>query len=128
MNKTIIKIFMLMTFLLILTGCTTNNSENVNKKQSNDNDMLINQNYDGLEFVNAKISNNEIVTVVINNTGYTYEGSKFKIKIMDESGNTIKEIIDKVSEKVENGTTKTIKTKVNIDLSKASSIEYSIIK
>ena len=30
--------------------------------------------------------------------------------------------------KVENGTTKTIKTKVNIDLSKASSIEYSIIK
>lgn len=32
---------------------------------------------------------------------------------MDESGNTIKEIIDKVSEKVENGTTKTIKTKVN---------------
>ena len=128
MNKTIIKIFMLMTFLLILTGCATNNSENANKKKSNDNDMLINQNYDGLEFVNAKISNNEIVTVVINNTGYTYEGSKFKIKIMDESGNTIKEIIDKVSEKVENGTTKTIKTKVNIDLSKASSIEYSIIK
>lgn len=128
MNKTIIKIFMLMTFLLILTGCASNNSENVNKKQSNDNDMLINQNYDGLEFVNVKISNNEIVTVVINNTGYTYEGSKFKIKIMDESGNTIKEIIDKVSEKVENGTTKTIKTKVNIDLSKASSIEYSIIK
>ena len=81
MNKTIIKIFMLMTFLLILTGCATNNSENVNKKQSNDNDMLINQNYDGLEFVNAKISNNEIVTVVINNTGYTYEGSKFKIKM-----------------------------------------------
>lgn len=128
MNKFIVKIFMLMAFLLILTGCATNNNKNIDEKQNNDNDMLINQNYDGLEFVNAKISNSEIVTVVINNTGYTYEGSKFKMKIMDESGNTIKEIIDKVSEKVENGTTKTIKTKVNIDISKASSIEYSIIK
>lgn len=128
MNKFIVKIFMLTAFLLILTACATNNNKNIDEKQNNDNDVLINQNYDGLEFVNAKISNSEIVTVVINNTGYTYEGSKFKIKIMDESGNTIKEIIDKVSGKVENGTTKTIKTKIDIDISKASSIEYSIIK
>lgn len=49
------------------------------------------------------------------------------MKIMDESGNVIVELTDEVKEEMETGTTKTIETKTNADLSKAVSIEYSII-
>ena len=66
--------------------------------------------------------------VGLNNTGVLYEGSKFKIKIMDENGNVIVEEIDKVKEEMKTGTTKEIKTKTKADLSKAASIEYSVVK
>lgn len=45
------------------------------------------------------------------------------MKIKDYSGNLIVELIDEVDTKIETGSTKT-----NVDLSKAASIEYSIVK
>ena len=50
------------------------------------------------------------------------------MKIMDKEGNVLKEVEDEVKEPMETGTTKNIETKVDIDLSKAGSIEYSIVK
>ena len=47
---------------------------------------------------------------------------------MDENENVIKELTDSVDTKMENETTTTIETKTDIDLSKAVSIEYSIVK
>ena len=102
-----------------------------NKKEITNNEgktVVEDQIFEGLEFVNAGASDGVITTVLINNTGVTYEGSKFSIKIMDENGNTIVEEIDEVKEPMETGTTKEIKTKTNADLSKAVSVEYSIVK
>ena len=113
---------------LLITGCGCSN-ENTTEKNDNTNKTVVeDQVFEGLEFVNVSTKDGIIKTVVINNTGYTYEGSKFKMIVMDENGNVITEETDTVKGKVETGTTKEIETKTKADLSKAVSIEYSIVK
>ena len=125
MKKNILIILSTFLVLGLLTGCGCSKKEETKK----DNKTVVNnQIYEGLEFVNVSAKEGVITTVVINNTGYTYEGSKFKMTIMDENGNTLTEETDEVKESVKSGTTKEIKTKTKADLSKAASIEYEIIK
>ena len=128
MNK-IIKLGLIsMISLLILTGCGSNEEDEKNNTNDKENQSVIeDQIFEGLEFVNVGASNGVVTTIVINNTGVVYEGSKFSMKIMDENGNVLKVLTDEVKTKMETGTTQTIETKTDIDLSKAASIEYSII-
>lgn len=130
MKKIILRSISLLLVLGLITGCSEKNKQKNDKPtiSTETEEKLENQNYDGLEFVNVGVSNGIIKTVVINNTGMVYEGSKFSMKIMDEYGNVLAEIIDKVDNKVETGTTKIIETKINIDLTKVAAIEYSIVK
>ena len=112
-----------------LTGCGCDKKNN-DDETNNDNTQTVvdDQIFEGLEFVNVGASNGVIKTVVINNTGVLYEGSKFSMKIMDANGNVLGELVDEVTTKMETGTTQTIETKTKIDLSKAVSIKYSIVK
>ena len=115
----------------LVTGCGCNKKDKEeNNKVNNDGNQTVveDQVFEGLEFVNVGASNGVVTTIVINNTGLVYEGSKFSMKIMDENGNVLVELTDEVKTKMETGTTQTIETKTNIDLSKAASIEYSIVK
>ena len=119
----------------VLTGCGCDKKEE-NKENNNNNVVENNQNqsvvedqvFEGLEFVNVGASNGVISTIVINNTGVKYEGSKFSMKVMDASGNVIVELTDVVDVEMETGTTHRVETKTDADLSKAVSIEYSIVK
>ena len=119
---------LLVVGLITGCGCKKKTKEDNNKANIKGDKVIEDQIFEGLEFVNVGASNNIVKTVVINNTGATYEGSKFKMKIMDKEGNVLKEVEDEVKEPMETGTTKNIETKVDIDLSKAGSIEYSIVK
>ena len=116
----------------LITGCGCKKKEENKKEETNktnENQTVVeDQIFEGLEFVNVGASNKIVKTIVINNTGVVYEGSKFSMKIMDENGNVLKEVTDEVKEPMETGTTKEIETKVDIDLSKAAAIEYSIVK
>jgi hypothetical protein len=133
MKKNLKKIFAMLLVVSLVTGCgctkkennVTNNATGENNKEQT---VVDDQIYEGLEFVNVGVSNGVIKTIVINNTGFVYEGSKFSIKVMDSNGNVLIETTDEVKTKMENGTTQTIETKVDIDLSEAASIEYSIVK
>ncbi|MBE6160450.1 MAG: hypothetical protein E7157_05345 [Lactobacillales bacterium] len=132
MKKVIMTSISMLLVLGLVTGCGCNKKEE--KKETNTNTsngtqtVVDDQIYEGLEFVNVGATNGIVKTTVINNTGVVYEGSKFSMKIMDEKGNVLKEATDEVKGPMETGTTKTIETKVGIDLSKAASIEYSIVK
>lgn len=120
-----------LTMLLVIglaTGCSKKDKKEKKTPTGNAPTVVDDQIYEGLEFVNVGVSDGVIKTTVINNTGVVYEGSKFSIKIMDKEGNVIAELTDEVKEAMETGTTKTIETKVNKDLSKAAAIEYSIVK
>ena len=130
-----ISISMLLTLGLI-TGCgskkddNTNNSNNETEKPTIDENQTVvdDQIFEGLEFLNVGIDNNTIRTIVINNTGVKYEGSKFSIKVMDGAGNVLKELIDEIKTPMETGTTLELETNVDVDLSTAASIEYSIVE
>lgn len=132
MKNSLKKLFALLLVLGLVTGCGCNkkeeNNDNVIDNGNQNQTVVDDQIYEGLEFVNVGASDGVITTVVINNTGVVYEGSKFSIKVMDENGNVLIELTDEVTTKMENGTTQTIETKTDIDLSKAVSIEYSIVK
>ena len=110
-------------------GCSKEEKKENTKVENNENQSVIeDQVFEGLEFVNVGASNGVVTTIVINNTGVVYEGSKFSMKIMDENGNVLTELTDEVKTKMETGTTQTVETKTKVDLSKAASIEYSIVK
>ena len=121
----------------LLTGCGCdkkdtdkgNNNDNNDVVENNQNQSVVeDQVFEGLEFVNVGASDGVVSTIVINNTGVTYEGSKFSMKIMDSTGNVIVELVDEVDVQMETGTTHRVETKTDADLSKAVSIEYSIVQ
>lgn len=125
--KAKILVILLIIPILLVVGCGNKQDKINNDGENKEQTVIENQIFEGLEFVNVGINNGVIKTVVINNTGVKYEGSKFSIKIKDENNNIIIELIDEVKEEMETGTTKTIETKTNIDLSQAKIIEYSIL-
>ena len=130
MKKNILIILSMLLTLSLVTGCGCSKKENKKNIKNNNNTeqtVVEDQIFEGLEFVNVSAKDGVIKTVVINNTGYVYEGSKFSIKVMDENGNVITEEKDEVKGSMETGTTKEVQTKTKADLSKAASIEYSII-
>lgn len=124
------KFLVVLISTLVLTGCGCSRRDITETEQNNINEektVVQDQIFEGLEFVNVGTEDGVITTVVINNTGYVYEGSKFKMKVMDESGNVIVEEVDEVKGSMETGTTKEVQTKTKVDLSNAASIEYSIV-
>ena len=114
--------------LLTGCGCDKKEEEKVNNTNNQPEGVIADQKFEGLEFLNTGLDNGVITTIIINNTGVVYEGSKFNIKLMDGSGNVVGEVTDEVKNKMETGTTQTIETKTKLDLSKVKSIEYSIVK
>ena len=129
MKKIIITISMLLVLGLV-TGCGCSKKEKIKEEtdvENKEQTVVEDQIFEGLEFVNVGANEGVVKTVVINNTGVVYEGSKFSMKIMDENGNVLTELTDEVKEAMETGTTVTIETKTDTDLSKAAAIEYSII-
>ena len=114
--------------LLTGCGCDKKEEEKVNNTNNQPEGVIADQKFEGLEFLNTGLDKGVITTIVINNTGVVYEGSKFSIKLMDNSGNVVGEVTDEVKKSMETGTTQTIETKTKLDLSKVSSIEYSIVK
>ena len=137
------KVLVILLGGLMLTGCgcskrntaaNTNNNSGSNGNNNTQNEqingeqtVMQDQMFEGLEFVNVGASDGVIKTIVINNTGYVYEGSKFKMVIMDENGGVLTEEIDEVRDSMEAGTTREMETPTNADLSRAASIEYSIV-
>ena len=98
MKNKVIITLSLFLSLILITGCGCN-KKSTPKPNVEKETVVKDQKYEGLEFINVGINNN-----------------------------IIKEITDSVKEPVENGTTKTIETKSDIDLTNAASIEYSIVK
>lgn len=128
--KKVISILVILLVCVTITGCgcsKDNDDKNKTATKTEENSVMKDQIFEGLEFVNTSAQGGNIETVVINNTGVTYEGSKFSIKVKDKDANTIVELVDEVKEPMETGTTKTIVTKTDANLKNAYVIEYGIV-
>lgn len=123
MKKILLTSISILLALCLITGCGSK-KENNNIQEETITENKINE---GLEIVNTGIENQTIKTIIINNTGATYESLKIKMIVRDFKENIILEKEIEIKEKIKTGTTKTIETKVKESLNDAASIEYNIL-
>ena len=96
---------------------------------NNKNVQFKNQKFNGLDMTSSKIivedGMSSLQTTIVNNTGKDYKLNKFTIIVKDKNNKVIAEIPSYDETIIKNGETKKIGTAIDIDLSSASSIEYS---
>lgn len=144
MKKIINISLLLLLSLALIVGCNKNNKQNdeVDNNTENDNkttvevnmneDVIKNQNIDGIEITNTSLVYEDGISylkaTVTNHTGTDYELSEYRISVKDSNGNVIVTIPGYIGNILKDGESKLINTMISEDLSKATSIEYEVIK
>ena len=133
MKKILISMTIVLAATLLLTGCGKKKEETKNDVKTNTEENVVkDQEVDGLKMTNTSLTITNgistLVTEVSNNTGSDYQLEEFTIIIKDKDGNVLATIPGYVGDVIENGSTKTIDSSIDIDLSNASSVEYEIKK
>ena len=136
MKNSIKIILMSLLALGLVTGCGKEKTKEENNKQDtvvNTNEGVIkDQEIDGLKMTNTSLiyenGISTLITEVSNNTGVDYNLNEFNIIVKDANGNVITTLKGYVGGTIPNGEARTINTSSDLDLSKATSIEYSVSK
>ena len=133
MKKILISMTIVLAATLLLTGCGKKKEETKNDVKTNTEENVVkDQEVDGLKMTNTSLTITNgistLVTEVSNNTGSDYQLEEFTIIIKDKDDNVLATIPGYVGETIENGSTKTIDSSIDIDLSNATSVEYKIKK
>ena len=138
MKKQIKSLLALLLVATLVTGCGCTNKDN--KKNNAKDDVKVNteenvikdQTFEGLTFTNTSLTTTNgvstLITEVSNSTGSDYTLEEFTITIKNKAGEVITTIPGYVGDVIKNGETRTINSSIDIDLSNASSIEYSVKK
>ena len=138
MKKQIKGLLALLLVATLVTGCGCTKKDN--KKDSTKDDVKVNteenvikdQTFEGLTFTNTSLTTTNgvstLITEVSNSTGEDYTLEEFTITIKNKDGEVITTIPGYVGDVIKNGETRTINSSIDIDLSSASSIEYSVKK
>ncbi len=138
MKKQIKSLLALLLVATLVTGCGCTKKDN--KKDSTKDDVKVNteenvikdQTFEGLTFTNTSLTTTNgvstLITEVSNSTGSDYTLEEFTITIKNKDGEVITTIPGYVGDVIKNGETRTINSSIDIDLSNASSIEYSVKK
>ncbi len=138
MKKQIKGLLALLLVATLVTGCGCTKKDN--KKNNTKDDVKVNteenvikdQTFEGLTFTNTSLTTTNgvstLITEVSNSTGSDYTLEEFTITIKNKDGEVITTIPGYVGDVIKNGETRTINSSIDIDLSNASSIEYSVKK
>lgn len=126
----------LVALVLFSTGCGYNKEENKKEETENvinNNEGVINdQNYDGLDITNTSlVTENGIstfITSITNNTDSDYYVNELVITVKDADGNVIKTLPAYVDSTIASGQTRMVNVNIDADLSKAEKVEYSVTK
>lgn len=135
------KLLYFIGIILFMTGCSFNKEKLPNEpNESKEPETIINtnenvikdQNFEGLTITNTSLVTENgistLVTQVTNNTSADYELIEFIITVKDANGNVIAKFPGYVGEIIRIGETRIINSSIDIDLSNAASIEYSVSK
>ena len=138
MKRQIKSLLALLLVATLVTGCGCTKKDN--KKNNAKDDVKVNteenvikdQTFEGLTFTNTSLTTTNgvstLITEVSNSTGSDYTLEEFTITIKNKDGEVITTIPGYVGDVIKNGETRTINSSIDIDLSNASSIEYSVKK
>ena len=135
MKKTI-KVLLIGIFTIsLLTGCGCSKKEEKPQddvKTNTNEDVIKDQLIDGITMTNTSMvttnKTTKLTTSVTNNTDKDYRLDEYMIIVKDEEGKEIVRIPGYVGDTIKAGETRTISSSVDIDLSKAASIEYEVKK
>ena len=124
--------------VLFSTGCGCSKNEEEQKKENvesvinNNEDVIKDQHYEGLDIVNTSlVTENGVstfITSITNNTGADYYVNELVITIKDADGNVIKTLPAYVGATLVSGQTRMVNVNIDADLSKAEKVEYSVTK
>ena len=120
--------------LLLTTGCDSKKEEEKKDEvKSNTNTNVIkDQQVEGLSLTNTSLTTTNgqstLVTVVSNPTTEKIAVKSFDIIIKDKDGNILITLLGYVGEEIPAGESRTITSSAEIDLTKATSVEYTIKK
>ena len=119
----------------LLTGCGCSKKEEKSQddiKTNTNEDVIKDQVIDGITMTNTSMvttnKTTKLTTSVTNNTDKDYRLDEYMIIVKDEEGKEIVRIPGYVGDTIKAGETRTISSSVDIDLSKAASIEYEVKK
>lgn len=135
MKKNLLIAMSMVLALTLATGCgctKTKKDEKEEVKVNTEKEVIKDQTVDGLELTNTSLVTTDgiskLTTLVSNNTSSDYELNEFTIIIKDANGEEIVRIPGYVGSTIKAGESKTINSSVDIDLSKAKSVEYEVVK
>lgn len=126
--------FITIISLLLTTGCDSKKEEvKKDEVKSNTNTNVIkDQQVEGLSLTNTSLTTTNgqstLVTVVSNPTTEKIAVKSFDIIIKDKDGNILITLLGYVGEEIPAGESRTITSSAEIDLTKATSVEYTIKK
>lgn len=115
--------------IILLTGCSSKIEDKVVNQKNIDNDINQEQILDEFIFKENSITYEDgistIRTLVTNNSDEDKYIELFKIILKDNAGKVVKETIGYIGDTINAKSSKVIITKINLDLSNISTIEYS---
>lgn len=118
--------------IILLTGCSSKIEDKVVNQKSIDNGINQEQVLDEFIFKENSITYEDgistIRTLVTNNSDEDKYIELFKIILKDNTGKVVKETIGYIGDTINAKSSKVITTKINLDLSSISMIEYSYSK
>lgn len=137
MKKTIILSMLIGTLFLSGCSCTRKNGDNDSNTNNDENATVITdenvvgeKNVDGIVFENTtfKIEDgvSSIVTKVTNRSGAVFTLENYQMTVTDKDGQILTILTSTVNETLENDAEVYYTTPCNLDLSKASRVEYSV--
>lgn len=133
MKKSIITLLVLLSALLVFTGCgKKKEKEEIDVKVITEEEVIKDQEVDGLKLTNTsltRVDNNwTLITEVANNTGADYKLDEFTIIFKDAEGNVVATLPGYVGGTIPNGSTRTINSSTIRDLSNVTKVEYEVKK
>lgn len=133
MKKTLLVMLSLFLVVGLATGCGCSKKEEKKEDKFNTNeDVIKDQVVEELKLTNTslKVDDNysTLVTLVSNPTSEDKEVRVFNIYVKDKDGNEIVTLQGYVGDVIPAGESREITSNVDMDLSKAISIDYEIVK
>lgn len=123
------KIFIIFTFILLITGCNNNEDKSLNKILNNNENVIKEQIIDDYKINNISlVYENGLSTFtafINNNTSDIKVIKEFKVILKNETGNIIT-ILEGPEMKIEANKYFIVTISSDIDLSEVSSVEYQI--
>ena len=140
MKRKLMLVLVMLIGLSVVTGCGCKKKGSDSAKKDEKHDVKVNtekevvkdREVEGIKLTNTSLITtdgvSEVTTTVTNPTNEDYQLDEYRIIVKDEKGDVMITLPGYIGDVIKAGETRTIRSSVSMDLSKAKSIEYEVSK